>query len=173
MSASKPQKLKFDQSCTFEVVLAHCSLCLRADPVLRPQHIVFDNYFFLFSFLCKIDDLGVEITKSWLFNVGSGKSSKRNGDTRPSSSYQFQHESYVDHKAFRKHDHIFPMPDFRISKIQDSKFSDWGHFEPEIIDFVKKLIRKMAPSQNRVLGVWARAQHGTQNGACRNQSFYP
>ena len=66
---------------------------------------------------------------------------------------QFQHESHVDHKAFRKHDHIFPMPDFRISKIQDSKFSDWGHFEPEIIDFVKKLIRKMAPSQNRVLGV--------------------
>ena len=66
---------------------------------------------------------------------------------------QFQHESHVDHKAFRKHDHIFPMPDFRISNIQDSKFSDWGHFEPEIIDFVKKLIRKMAPSQNRVLGV--------------------
>ena len=66
---------------------------------------------------------------------------------------QFQHESHVDHKAFRKHDHIFPMPDFRISNIQDFKFSDWGHFEPAIIDFVKKLIRKMAPSQNWVLGV--------------------
>ena len=64
MSACKPQKLNFSQICNFEVVLAHCSLCLRADPVLRPQNIVFDNYFFLFSFLCKIDDLGVEITKS-------------------------------------------------------------------------------------------------------------
>ena len=57
-------KIEISQICNFEVVLAHCSLCLRADPVLRPQNIVFDNYFFLFSFLCKIDDLGVEITKS-------------------------------------------------------------------------------------------------------------
>ena len=47
---------------------------------------------------------------------------------------------------------------FQDLQIQNSKFSDPGHFEAEITDFAKNLIKELTPSRNLALGVWARAQ---------------
>ena len=62
---------------------------------------------------------------------------------------------------------ILGSPEFQISK-----FFDFRHFDPDIIDFVKNLWREMAPDQNWFLGV-SRTQHQTGHRAGRDQSFYP
>ena len=46
-------------------------------------------------------------------------------------------------------------PEFQISK-----FFDFGHFEPDITDFVKNLWREMTPSQIWILG----SEHGLRHG---------
>ena len=68
-------------------------------------------------------------------------------------------------KDFNKEDDTFPKLDFRTSKIHNSENVRFGIFRIRIIDCVKNLIGKMTLSQSHVLGVCARAQHGTQHPA--------
>ena len=70
-------------------------------------------------------------------------------------------------------DAAFPKLDFRTTKIHNSENARFWTFRIRITDCVKNLIGKMTLSQSHVLGVCARAQHGTQQGAGRNQILYP
>ena len=63
-------------------------------------------------------------------------------------------------EEFNNGNDSFPKLDFcrlsvnpSIPEIPNSRFADFGYFEPDITDFVKNLIREVTASQNWILAV--------------------